>query len=301
MTTNRSDDAPILDVGEPTLLVDEPCETGEGPLWHEDEQVLYWQDIPTGRLFRYDPAIDSNEVAFQHNGPIGGFTFQDDGSILLFCEAGKVLHWRDGNAATVIDEIPRERDSRFNDVIADPAGRVYCGTMPSDSHHASLYRLDSDGIVTQVYDDIGQANGMGFTSDRTAMFFTDTGFRAMYRMDYDEASGVLSNRQPIIRTPKENGVPDGMCIDVADMIWSARYGGGGLFRYTADGALTGRVAFPVRNVTSITFGGEGYRTAFVTTAGGNERGDENGDLAGSLFSIDLGVQGKPAFRSKLSI
>jgi D-xylonolactonase len=58
---------------------------------------------------------------------------------------------------------------------------------------------------------------------------------------------------------------------------------------------------PVRKVTSLTLGGENYGTAFVTTAGGNERGDENGALAGSLFSIDLGVQGKAAFRSRISV
>lgn len=301
MTTERSDDAPILNVGEPTLLVDEPCETGEGPLWHDDERVLYWLDIPTGRLFRYDPASDTNELAFQHDDPIGGSTIQEDGSLLLFCEAGAILHWRDGEVTVVIGEIPRERDTRFNDVIADPAGRVYCGTMPGDAHLAALYRLDTDGTLTQLFDDIGLSNGMGFTRDFQTMFHSDTNFRTIYRLDYDENSGAVSNRTPIVRTPKDNGAPDGMCVDSTDTIWSARYGGGGLFRYTAQGKLTGVVSLPSKNVTSVTFGSEGYRTEFVTTAGGNQRGEENGELAGSLFSVDLGVQGKPPFRSRIMV
>jgi len=240
-------------------------------------------------------------VVFQHTDPIGGYTIQEDGSLLLFCEAGEILRWRDGEVTTVIDGMAREHDTRFNDVIADPVGRVFCGTMPSDNHHASLYRLDTDVTLTQVFDDIGQANGMGFTADRSTMFFTDTGFRAIYRLDYDEASGELTNRTPIVRTPKENGVPDGLGVDVSDTIWSARYGGHGLFRYTAEGKLAGKVAMPVKKVTSVTFGGDDYRTAFLTSAGGNDRRGENGNLAGSLFSIDLGVTGKPAFRSRVRV
>lgn len=301
MATNRSDDAPILDVGESNLLVDEPCETGEGPLWHEDEGALYWLDIPTGRLFRYDPSSESNEIVYQHDGQIGGFTIQEDGSLLLFCDAGTILHWRDGDLTTVIDEIPRERDTRFNDVIADPAGRVVCGTMPGDDHHAALYRLDTDGSLTLVFDDIGLSNGMGFRRDASTMFHTDTDFRAIYRLDYEQGSGELKNRTPIVRTPEDNGAPDGMSVDVTDTIWSARYGGHGIFRYTDRGELTGMVRMPVKMVTSITFGGEAYRTAFVTTAGGYDRGEENGELAGSLFSIDLGVQGKPPFRSRIRV
>lgn len=299
MTTERSDDAPVLAVGNPVLLVDEPSETGEGPLWHEDEQALYWLDIPTGRLFRYDPASKVNELAYQHDAMIGGFTFQDDGSILLFCSEGKILSWSDGTGTTVINEIPEERNGRFNDVIADPVGRVFCGTMPTEGGLARLYLLDVDGTLTEVFDDIGLSNGMGFTADRLRMFHTDTNFRTICQLDYDDARGELTKRTPLVRTPQDAGVPDGMCVDAMDTIWSARWDGHGLFCYAVDGSLTGFVRMPVRKVSSVTFGGRDYRTAFVTTAGGHLRGDEEGELAGSLFSVDLGVEGKPAFRSRI--
>ena len=31
---------------EPELIADYACEVGEGPLWHAQEQRLYWADIP---------------------------------------------------------------------------------------------------------------------------------------------------------------------------------------------------------------------------------------------------------------
>lgn len=301
MPIDRFDDAPQLDVGEATLLVNEPCETGEGPLWQEDEQALYWLDIPTGRLFRYDPETQVNEVAYQHDAMIGGFTFQADGSMLLFCSHGKILHWSAGIVSTLVDNIPREHNGRFNDVITDPAGRVFCGTMPTEDGLARLYRLDTDGTLTCVFDDIGLSNGMGFSHDRTTMFHTDTNFRTVYRMDYDEHTGAVTNRTPLVRTPQDGGAPDGMCIDATGDIWSARWDGHGVFRYSSKGELTGFVHLPARKVSSVTFGGADYQTAFVTTAGGHLRGAEEGELAGSLFSIDLRVQGKPAFRSHIVV
>ena len=67
-------------------------------------------------------------------------------------DRGAVKTWRKGALSTVIDEIPDERESRFNDVIADPEGRVFCGTMPTKDRLGGLYRLDPDGPLTKLLD-----------------------------------------------------------------------------------------------------------------------------------------------------
>ena len=61
------------------------CVTGENPLWRESEGRIYWEDIETGRLFRADGASGRHECFF-HGAKVGGFTFQADGSLLLFEE-----------------------------------------------------------------------------------------------------------------------------------------------------------------------------------------------------------------------
>src|SRR5690348_1989432 len=123
------------------VICDYRCEIGENPLWHDIEKRLYWCDIPTGRLFRYDPGNGKHEQFYQGE-IVGGFTIQADGSLLLFMAHGAVKLWRKGSLTTLIDEIPEERETRFNDVIADPAGRVFCGTMPAGPRPGRLYRLD---------------------------------------------------------------------------------------------------------------------------------------------------------------
>lgn len=301
MSDQRHDDAPVLEATDLELVVDEPSGTGEGPLWNEAAQVLHWVDIPTGRLFAFDPAQSRNTLVYQHDGMIGGYTLQEDGSLLLFADRGQIMRLSEGKTEVIVDEIPAEREGRFNDVIADPRGRVFCGTMPTGNDLARLYRLDPDGTLMLVFEDIGLSNGMGFSPDNAVLYHTDSNQRRIYRLDYNAESGAVSNRRVLVQTPDDGTVPDGMTVDREGTIWSARWNGRALYRYDAAGQLLGKVPFPVRKVSSIAFGGEDFGTAYVTTAGGENRGEVEGDKAGSLFRVNLGVQGRAPFRSRIGL
>lgn len=287
---------------EPHLVADRECHTGEGPLWHPDDGLIYWVDIPRGLLFRYDPETGEHEECYRTDA-IGGFTIQDDGSLLLFEDDGRVEAWDDGGTETVVGEVPAERGTRFNDVIADPRGRVYCGTMATDDHPGRLYRLDRDGALTEVASGIDVPNGMGFTPDRRGFYFTDTVERTIYRYDYDGATGEVTGREPFVEWSGE-GSPDGMTVDAEGYVWSAMWDGGGLVRFSPGGEAVDRVEFPARKVSSVTFGHPDYGIAYVTTAlapTGDDPGsrDEEGEGAGALFAVDLGVAGVPEFRSRI--
>ena len=281
------------------LIADYNCVVGEGPMWHPIENRVYWADIPRGRIFRYDPATGQHRPFFEH-GEVGGFTVQSDGSLLLFMDRGAVASLRDGNLDYLIREIAEERDTRFNDVIADPAGRVFCGTMPSPDHLGSLYRLDTDGAITQVMDGIGISNGMGFTPDAKQMYFTDSPTHNIYLFDYDVDTGELSNRRVFINTEENDGIPDGMTVDAEGYVWSARWDGSSLVRYSPEGEQVSRIWFPARKVSSVIFGGEDYTDMYVTTAGGEDKTGE-GPGAGCLYRINLGIRGKPEFLSKVGL
>ena len=70
-------------------VADTTAHTGEGPLWHPDAGRLYWADIPAGRLHRYDPETERDEVAYETDGvPLGGFTVEADGAGALFRVTG---------------------------------------------------------------------------------------------------------------------------------------------------------------------------------------------------------------------
>jgi D-xylonolactonase len=284
---------------EPEVVADYLCETGEGPLWHPMEKRVYWADIPRGRIFRLDPASGQHEE-FWSGAIVGGFTIQQDGSLLLFMEKGGVAVLKNGELNYVIDELPDERDTRFNDVIADPQGRVFCGTMPTASKPGTLYRLDLDGSITPVVKGVGISNGLGFTPDRKQVYYTDSTARQIYLFDYDELSGGITNKRVFLETPEGEGIPDGMTVDAQGFVWSARWDGWSLYRYSPQGIEERRVEFPAKKVSSVIFAGDDLTDMYVTTAGGHDR-QGNGPHAGALFKLNPGIKGSPEFLSRIGI
>ncbi len=284
---------------EPELIADYACVIGEGPLWHPQERRLYWIDIARGHIYRYQPASGVHEQVYEGDS-VGGFTIQADGALLLFMERGAVKTWRDGALTTLIEEIPAERDSRFNDVIADPVGRVFCGTIATADHQGRLYRLDPDCSLTEVQGDVGTSNGLGFTPDRTRMYYTDSPKYEIYLFDYDVASGSISNRRVFARLAESEGLPDGLTVDADGYVWSARWDGECVVRYAPDGREERRVSMPVKIASSITFGGDDYADLYITSGGG-DRKHEKGAAAGGLFRVRPGVRGVPEFFSRIGL
>ena len=282
---------------KPEMIVDSRCATGENPLWHPKESALYWVDIPPGLLYRYDPASGEAAVVFDAHRAIGGFTLEADGSLLLFMDRGTIGRWRDGSFE-IISEIGLASHSRFNDVFADPEGRVFAGVMETPERPGMLLRFERGAHPAVVADDLTIPNGMGFTPDLSRLYFTDSNQRRIYQFDYDQATGDLTDRRVWLQLSNE-GVPDGMTVDVNGDVWSARWDGSALFRYSPDAIENQRIAFPANQVSSIAFGGPNFDVAYVTTAGGHDRA-KNGELAGALFKVDLGVRGRPDFRSRLA-
>jgi D-xylonolactonase len=292
---------PTERIAEPELIADYACQTGESPLWHPMEKRLYWSDIPRGRMFRYDPATGKHEMC--HEGEVvGGFTIQADGALLLLLAHGAVKTWRDGRIETVIEEIPDERDNRFNDCIADPVGRVYAGVLSTPDRPGRLYRLDPDGTLSVMVEGLGTSNGLGFTPDRKRLYHSDSNdaYRTIYLYDYDQPTGDLANRRVFFTAGPGDGKPDGLAVDAEGYVWSARWNGGILVRLAPDGSEDRRIAFPARKVSSVTFGGEDYTDVYVTTAGGDNRAEE-GPGAGGLFHLNLGIRGVPEFFSRIGL
>jgi sugar lactone lactonase YvrE len=284
---------------EPEVVVDYELKIGENPLWNSEEGMVYWEDIHTGRIFRFDPVSGIHETVYEGD-VVGAFTIQADGALLLFMENGSVKVFRDGSLTTVVEEIPEERGTRFNDVIADPEGRVFCGTMPGKDHPASVYRLDRDGSITKVIEGVSLSNGMGFTPDLEKLYHTDTRKRTIYLYEYDRASGALGRRSVFVRTPEGEGKPDGMTVDSEGCVWSARWDGGCVVRYSTGGEEILRIPFPAKKVSSLTLGGRDYADLYVTTAGGDNRKEE-GREAGALFRVKTAIQGVGEFRSRVAL
>jgi D-xylonolactonase len=225
---------------------------------------------------------------------------QKDGALLLFMDRGTIAVWREGNLTELVESIPEELDSRFNDVIADPEGRVFCGTMSTGRRKGRLYRLDLDGSLEVVAEEVGCSNGMAFTSDRKGFYYTDSFAGEIYLYDYSAADGALSNRRVHAKFDANDGMPDGATIDSAGRLWTALWNGGAVARLSPEGSIEARIEIPARKVSSLIFGGPDYTEMYITTAGGNIR-DADGQLAGALFRCRCDIPGVPECFSRIGL
>lgn len=213
--------------------------------------------------------------------------------------------WNNGIFTPLIRELPEELGSHFNDVVADPVGRVFSGTVPNDetslpNRQGRLYRLDTNGSINPILDGIGISNGFAFSTDGSILYYTDSFTRQIYMFDYDVETGNISNKRTLLETPLDKGVPDGMSVDSNGYVWSARWEGWALYRYAPDGTEGRRVHLPAKKVSSLTFEGSDLTDIYVTTGGCDNKTTE-GEGAGALFRVNIGIQGKPEFYSGIGL
>ena len=280
-------------------VADTRC-AGEGPVWHEREQGLYWAGISEGSLHRYDPAAGAHEQVLR-GALVGGFTVQADGSLLLFMARGAVAVWRrDEPLSPVVEGVPVERESRFSAAAADPEGRVFCGTAPGPDGGGRLYRLDRDGALTELLDGVGHPAGMGFSPDGRRLYYVDAKAGTVWRFGYDRATGELSRRRPFAGAGGREGGPGGLAVDAEGGVWCALRDLGCLVRYRPDGREDRRVELPACKVSGAAFGGRGLEELYVTTAGGPDR-EAEGAGAGALFRLRPGLAGRPGFPSRIGL
>ncbi len=287
------------------IIADFACKTGEGPLWHAEHECLYWLDIPDGELYRYRPATDKSDLIHQADRQIGGFTIQENGTLLLFMEGCRVMSFEEGRTTVLLDDVPGQETNRFNDVMAGPQGQVFCGTMSTPGQEKAdgvLYLLAPNGHLTELMGGIGTSNGMGFTPDRRFFFHTDTRTGKVTRYPWSDPRGDFDRSRPEIwySAAKEPGTgrPDGMTVDANGHLWIAHWDGSQIVHLDETGTMAGSIPFPTLKVSSVTFGGPNLTDMYITTAGGQDK-DFNGKTAGALFRLSGIAQGLPEFRSRI--
>ena len=273
------------------------CNTGENPYYRPEDASVWWVDIPPGKMFRYDTATGVATTVVDGPGPIGGFTLQRNADWLLFRGKDIATLSPSGEVKPLLP-FTIEGADRFNDVQADPEGRVFAGTFNGRQDGAGLYRIERDGRTVPLFKGTGCSNGMGFTPDGTHLYWTDSTANQIFRFRYRRATGDLTDRDLFYAAEKGEGTCDGMTVDENGDVWSARWGGGTITRHGTDGRVKEHVVMPVKTVSSCFFGGPESKTLYVTTADG-KAGSDTAD--GTLYAVDVGVRGLPEPRSAILI
>jgi sugar lactone lactonase YvrE len=268
---------------------------GEGPRWDPDRDRLLWVDIERGLVL--EGVLDSEEVRCTRRhelpGTAGAVAFATDGSLLVAAHDRLVHLDSQGRSATAA-LLPPGR--RFNDGAVDPAGRFLVGTLALDggAHGQQLFRLERDGSVTVLDDDLTLSNGLAWSADGSWFYSVDTGRGQVFKREYDGATGDVGERLPWLSI--DDGYPDGIAVDEADHVWVAVWGAGEVRRFSPEGRLEEVVSVPAPNTSAVAFAGSRRDKLVITTArsGLTESELKVAPASGQLFMTAVAVPGLPS-------
>lgn len=279
-------------IGERSVL-------GECPIWDARLDALFWVDINSRAVHRWDWKGDELSTRVMAGRPGSIALTATPGVLVVAMEHTLlVLDWESGEATTRRD-LPIAEDSvRLNDGRVDRSGNLWVGSMhvpASDGRSVgSLFCVRPDWSAREVLTGIGVANGLAFPPSGSVMYFADTTKLIVWRYAVD-SEGHLGERSPFVDFARLQlpGKPDGGCVDSDGGYWIACVHGSAVARVFADGQLDRIIPVPFRRPTCLAFGGPDLATLFVTSIGGGGQYPEFDDEpdAGRVLGLDVGFTG----------
>ena len=266
----------------------------EGPCYSSDRSV-YFTDLINDRILRFvlhgQRAGDGGhyEVFRSSAGRPNGMVFDGQGRLIV-CEGELGQNRRvtrtehDGRITVLAERFQGRKFNSPNDVDVDAAGRVYFTdpryTDRSDMEldHESVYRVDPDGTLARIVDDVSRPNGLAVSIDQKTLYVVDTdhtagGPRKLWA--YALRSDGSTDGGRLIHDFGTGRGADGMCLDELGNLYvtaglnsaSATEDASvpaGVYIFTLEGTLIDVLRVPLDLVTNVTFGDPDLRTLYVT-------------------------------------
>jgi gluconolactonase len=257
----------------------------EGPVWLPSGELI-WSDVVGNRLHRWRPG-EGPSVFLEGSEHQNGHALDLDGSILACCHGRRRVE-RLALDGTVTPVVERWRGLRFNspnDVIVRSDRTIwftdppYGIVMPGEGHPGMseigdnlVFRFDpATGDLDPVTDWVEAPNGLAFSQDESILYVADsagatpgdlTGNRQLVAFDVVDGR-TLANPRVFYPLDAEDGVPDGLRVDVDGNVWtSTRHG---IHVVTPGGSRLGRLPVP-EDTANCVFGGPGGDRLFITAS-----------------------------------
>ncbi len=270
----------------------------EGPVWDPPRRRLLWVDIEAGTV--HEGRLDGDRIvrtaSHRIDRTVGAVVCSRAGDLLVAAAKALVVVTVTGGRLAGPAILPPDSSRRLNDGKCDPAGAFLVGSMSLDGGRGRevLVRVERDGVVTVLDEDLTLSNGLAWSPDGGRMYSIDSGPGTVWVRSYDATSGAVGPRRELLSI--RDGTPDGMCVDVEGHLWIAVWGAGQVRRYTPDGILAGIIDVPAPRTSSVTFVGDDHDLLLITTASADLTSDQVARYpdSGRLFLARVGTTGLPA-------
>lgn len=252
----------------------------ECPRWHDGR--LWVSDFYTHQVVATD-GRGGTEVMAEVPGQPSGLGFLPDGRALIASMRDhRVLVRDEAGALTEHADLSGVVSGMLNDMVVDERGRAFVGNFGFDLmagaelRRTTLTRVDTDGTVTTVADDLAFPNGMVILPGGV-LVVAETFAGRLTAFDVGE-DGELSNRRVWARfgetSHTEDGGesvrrlqvgPDGICADADGAIWVADALHSRAVRVAEGGEILDEIPAGT-GVFACMLGGDDGRTLFLCVA-----------------------------------
>jgi gluconolactonase len=264
----------------------------EGPAWSAGGRYLLWSDIPNN-LQRRRLDEDGHVSIFRSpSGYSNGNTFDWEGR-QLSCEHGnrRVVRYENNGSVTVLADKWQDKPLNApNDIVVHPDGGIwftdpgYGSLMSYEGNKGELhikeavYRIDKNGRLDLVLDEMYKPNGLCFSPDYKKLYIADTGATHYPKAPKDirvyDVVGVKKlerGRQFVSMEFKDKGagLADGIRADIDGNIWVGAgwvgEGYDGVHVFAPDGERIGMILLP-EICSNVCFGGAKRNRLFMTAS-----------------------------------
>ncbi len=299
------------------------CALGESPFWHPHEQMLYWLDIAGQQILRANIYMGTVEAWDMPSEP-GCMAPAASGGLVLALRHGVFRAHAWGGPLTLLTRLDYDPATlRANDGKCDALGRFWVGTIDETRSHqnAALYCIDArptsptrtPRVDCKISPRAGMttANGLAWSPDNRTLYWADTPSHTVWAWDFDLPSAAMTAQRVLARfDPKPagwqpdpqmknnggyRGRPDGAAVDVQGNYWVALFEGQRVCQFAPNGTLLAEFTVPLQCPTMPCFGGEDFKTLYLTSARHHRSAAELTAFVhtGQVLSVRVATAGLP--------
>jgi gluconolactonase len=268
----------LIDLSAEPELITDTLRFGEGPVWNEYEQRLYFSSIGQDRRLRWSEREGVTEVKSPNNKG-NGMTYDADMNLLICEHATSVVARENAGVREVVAAAYEGKELNSpNDVVVATDGSIYF-TDPfygrldhvfglkrdRQLDFCGVYRVGPDGGIELLDEELKEPNGLCFSPDESVLYVNDSKTGEIWAYDH-LALGRVANKRLFaggMRTDRlRDGIVDGMKCDLHGNVWVTAPGG--LWVFTPGAERLGVIGSP-EIIGNFHWGGPHWDQLFMCT------------------------------------